>query len=136
MFTHCLGGAAQGGLLFPRLSKPQRDRRIQKWTRTLLKQVGVELKVGAHAPAGPILLVSNHISWVDILALHAVCPCRFVANADVAGIPAWFRPRSPPTRQCQPVALQIVVSRAAQSGPVLTWLALWIPYRMLLTVSA
>jgi 1-acyl-sn-glycerol-3-phosphate acyltransferase len=30
-----------------------------------------------------MLLVSNHISWVDILALHAVCPCRFVAKADV-----------------------------------------------------
>lgn len=30
-----------------------------------------------------MLLVSNHISWVDILALHAVCHCRFVAKADV-----------------------------------------------------
>jgi len=34
-------------------------------------------------PTGPLLLVSNHISWVDILALHAVYPCRFVAKADV-----------------------------------------------------
>jgi len=84
VWTHFLGGVAQGGLLFPRLSKPQRDRRIQKWARKMLERVGVELKiVGAPAPAGPMLLVSNHISWVDILALHAVCPCRFVAKADV-----------------------------------------------------
>jgi 1-acyl-sn-glycerol-3-phosphate acyltransferase len=84
VFTHFLGGVAQGGLLFPRLSKEQRDRRIQKWGRTMLGRLGVELKVvGAPAPAGPLLLVSNHISWVDILALHAVCPCRFVAKADV-----------------------------------------------------
>jgi 1-acyl-sn-glycerol-3-phosphate acyltransferase len=50
----------------------------------MLKRVGVELRiVGAPAPAGPLLLVANHTSWVDILALHAVCPCRFVAKADV-----------------------------------------------------
>jgi 1-acyl-sn-glycerol-3-phosphate acyltransferase len=84
VWTHFLGGVAQGGLLFPRLSKPQRDRRVQRWARTMLKRVGVELRiVGAPAPAGPLLLVANHTSWVDILALHAVCPCRFVAKADV-----------------------------------------------------
>jgi 1-acyl-sn-glycerol-3-phosphate acyltransferase len=82
--THFLGGVAQGGLLFPRLSKPQRDRRVQAFARKMLKRLGVELRiVGAPAQAGPMLLVSNHISWVDILALHAVCPCRFVAKADV-----------------------------------------------------
>jgi 1-acyl-sn-glycerol-3-phosphate acyltransferase len=84
VFPHFLWGVAQGGLLFPRLSKPQRERQIQKWARTMLKRLGVELKVvGAPAPAGPMLLVANHVSWVDILALHAVCPCRFVAKADV-----------------------------------------------------
>lgn len=84
MVPHFLWGVAQGGLLFPHLSKPQRERQIQKWARTMLKRLGVELKVvGAPAPAGPLLLVANHISWVDILALHSVCPCRFVAKADV-----------------------------------------------------
>ena len=84
MFPHFLWGVAQGGLLFRCLSKPQRERQIQKWARTMLKRLGVDLKiVGAPAPTGPMLLVANHISWVDILALHAVCPCRFVAKADV-----------------------------------------------------
>jgi hypothetical protein len=35
--AHVLGGVAQGGLLFPRLSKRQRDRRVQKWAGTMLK---------------------------------------------------------------------------------------------------
>lgn len=88
MFTHFLWGVVQGGLLFPRLPKLQRERRIQEWARTMLKRFGIEVKVvGAPAPAGPLLLVANHISWVDILALHAVCPCRFVAKADVARWP-------------------------------------------------
>ncbi|MEX2223177.1 MAG: lysophospholipid acyltransferase family protein [Candidatus Rokuibacteriota bacterium] len=86
--AHVLGGAVQGGILFPRLSKPERERRIGEWAREMLKRLRVDLKiVGAPAPAGPMLLVSNHISWVDILALHAVCPCRFVAKADVARWP-------------------------------------------------
>jgi len=50
----------------------------------LLKRLDVELKiVGAPPQEGPLLLVSNHISWVDIVALHAACRCRFVAKADV-----------------------------------------------------
>ncbi len=58
--------------------------RFRAWARTLLKRLDVELKiVGAPPRAGPLLLVSNHISWVDILALHAACHCRFVAKADV-----------------------------------------------------
>lgn len=78
----------QGGLIVPRLSKPQLEQRIQQWGRTMLERFGIELKViGTPAPAGPMLLVSNHISWVDILALQAVCPCRFVAKADVARWP-------------------------------------------------
>lgn len=88
VFTLFLWGVVQGGLIVPRLSKPQLEQRIQQWGRTMLERFGIELKViGTPAPAGPMLLVSNHISWVDILALQAVCPCRFVAKADVARWP-------------------------------------------------
>jgi 1-acyl-sn-glycerol-3-phosphate acyltransferase len=79
-----LHGLAQIVLLFPRLSKSQRDVRVQIWARTVLKRLGVELTVsGTPARVGPMLLVSNHISWLDIVALHAVCHCRFVSKADV-----------------------------------------------------
>ena len=84
VFTHVLGGVVQGGLLFRRLSKPQREMQIRQWARTMLKRFRVELRIaGAPAQVGPMLVVANHISWVDILALLAVCPCRFVAKADV-----------------------------------------------------
>jgi 1-acyl-sn-glycerol-3-phosphate acyltransferase len=75
-------------LLFPRLSRQQCDGRVQVWARGMLKRLGIELElVGAPAGNGPMLVVSNHVSWVDILALHAVCHCRFVAKADVARWP-------------------------------------------------
>lgn len=79
-----LHGLAQVVLLFPHLSKQQRDERVQNWARTILKRLGVELTViGTPARAGPMLMVSNHISWLDIVALHASCYCRFVSKADV-----------------------------------------------------
>jgi 1-acyl-sn-glycerol-3-phosphate acyltransferase len=36
-------------------------------------------------PAGkPLLLVANHVSWIDIAAIHAAAPhARFVSKADV-----------------------------------------------------
>lgn len=74
--------------VFPRLSQAQRDGRIQAWARGILDQFGVELEViGSPPRKGPVLLVSNHVSWLDIPALHAVCHCRFVAKADVARWP-------------------------------------------------
>jgi 1-acyl-sn-glycerol-3-phosphate acyltransferase len=84
VWTHLLSGLAQIVLLFPWLSKQQRDIRVQTWARKMLKRLSVELKiVGTPAVTGPMLLVSNHISWLDIVALHAACHCRFVSKADV-----------------------------------------------------
>jgi 1-acyl-sn-glycerol-3-phosphate acyltransferase len=86
--VHLLSGAAQITLLFPRLSRHQCDLRVQAWARGMLNRLGIEMElVGAPPRNGPTLLVSNHVSWVDIMALHAVCHCRFVAKADVAHWP-------------------------------------------------
>jgi 1-acyl-sn-glycerol-3-phosphate acyltransferase len=86
--AHLFHGMAQIVLLFPRLPKSGRDRRVQAWARGMLTKLGIELQlVGAPAQSGPMLVVSNHVSWVDILALHAVCHCRFVSKADVARWP-------------------------------------------------
>lgn len=84
VWMHALRWCAQVVWLFPSLTPSGRNRHIRDWARTLLKQLDVELKiVGAPPQEGPLLLVSNHISWVDIVALHAACRCRFVAKADV-----------------------------------------------------
>ena len=86
--AHVLSGVAQIVVLFPRLSKEQCGRRVQNWARGMLKRLGIELEVvGAAARNESMLLVSNHISWLDIVALHAACYCRFVSKADVARWP-------------------------------------------------
>lgn len=88
MLAHIFRGIAQIALLFPRLSAAEREARVQVWARGMLERLGVELTViGAPPRAGPVLLVSNHVSFLDILVLHAACYCRFVAKADVSRWP-------------------------------------------------
>ena len=54
----------------------------------MLRIVGIELVVNGTPPAaGPVLLVANHISWLDILVIHASRHCRFVSKSDVKGWP-------------------------------------------------
>jgi 1-acyl-sn-glycerol-3-phosphate acyltransferase len=82
-----LGGVAES-FWVPRLSKQARDVRIQLWARRMLKGLRVQVEVvGTPQTTGPTLLVSNHISWLDILVLHATCHCRFIAKANVGRWP-------------------------------------------------
>lgn len=73
---------------FPRLSIVQRNALVQAWARGLLPRVGVKLQVQGTPPAnGPVLLVANHLSWLDIPVLHAARHCRFISKSDVASWP-------------------------------------------------
>jgi 1-acyl-sn-glycerol-3-phosphate acyltransferase len=69
---------------FPQLSAAQRVVEVQRWALRLLVLLGVRLDAQGQAAGSPCLLVANHISWLDILAIHAVCPqARFVAKSDL-----------------------------------------------------
>lgn len=72
--------------LFPRLPQPRRQAEVQAWSAKLLSIFGLKLKVLGNfaTPPQSMLVVSNHVSWLDIAAIHAVVPqARFVAKADV-----------------------------------------------------
>ncbi|MEL6375278.1 MAG: lysophospholipid acyltransferase family protein, partial [Pseudomonadota bacterium] len=50
--------------------------------------LGIHVHVdGNVARDGPVLLISNHISWLDIIVLSAVAPLSFIAKREVAGWP-------------------------------------------------
>ena len=81
---HVLHGMAVVALRFPWLDAAQRQQRIGWWSRGLLRSIGVRLVADGDFRAGANLLVANHVSWLDIAAVHAVCPrARFVSKADV-----------------------------------------------------
>lgn len=57
---------------------------VRVWSRQMLAIMGVTLVVRGTPPAhGPVLLVANHISWLDILVMDAAHPARFVSKADI-----------------------------------------------------
>lgn len=70
--------------VFPRLAQPERNRTVQAWSREMLAIIGITLRIEGRPPeTGPVLLVANHISWLDILVMHAARHCRFVSKAEV-----------------------------------------------------
>ncbi len=68
------------------------DELPRAWARTLLRAAGVEVELENPEridPARPQILVANHASWVDVLALtvHVPGAFRFVAKKELARIP-------------------------------------------------
>jgi 1-acyl-sn-glycerol-3-phosphate acyltransferase len=82
--VHALAGLATIALRFPRMNEIQRDAQVQAWALRMLPLLGIRLELRGQPPVtGPVLLVANHISWLDILVMHAARHCRFVSKADV-----------------------------------------------------
>lgn len=69
---------------FSRLTNEERAEHVQQWAIGMLDVLNVNLKVeGVSVSKGPVLRVCNHISWLDILVIHAAGHCRFVSKAQV-----------------------------------------------------
>src|SRR5690606_11701864 len=71
---HVLAGYVRSWLVWPRLKGAARDNECARWSRQLLHILGIELVVQGQARSGAKLVVSNHVSWLDIVAINAVVP--------------------------------------------------------------
>jgi lyso-ornithine lipid O-acyltransferase len=80
-FTLPLAGA--GVWLFVRLH-PTTARRIQRGIYALYASaLGIEVVHTGHTPPQGALLICNHRSWSDIIAIGSLWPVAFVAKAEV-----------------------------------------------------
>jgi 1-acyl-sn-glycerol-3-phosphate acyltransferase len=69
---------------FELLTAAERHGLIQWWSVKTLRILGIALKSEGQALPTGHLAVANHVSWLDIAAVHAVLPqARFVSKADV-----------------------------------------------------
>ena len=68
---------------------------LRRWVRALLGAFGVRLRVVGPVfqdnPGRGVLVVSNHVSWLDELAIDAVQPIRMVAKRDIRDWPVLGR---------------------------------------------
>jgi len=82
--AHMLSGWWTIRFRFARLSPAERAQCVQQWAERMLNLMGIRLTVHGTPPAhGPVLVVCNHLSWLDILAIHAARHVRFVSKASV-----------------------------------------------------
>jgi 1-acyl-sn-glycerol-3-phosphate acyltransferase len=82
---HLLKGCAISALVFPFIDRATQLRIIKRWSRGVLNILHVRVHVEGTPPTGstPTVLVSNHVSWLDIWLIHSVSPVRFVAKSDI-----------------------------------------------------
>lgn len=94
LLTHLMNGALTVALRFPRASADARRQMNRAWSLKTLRLCGLNLVVhndGARLDAGA-LVVSNHVSWIDIYVINAWRPTPFVSKAEVRRWPliGWF----------------------------------------------
>jgi 1-acyl-sn-glycerol-3-phosphate acyltransferase len=91
LVLHLLQGLLTCALVFPWAGAPLRERLVRRWSVRLLRicRVAVERgePAGQHMALQHALIVSNHISWLDIFVINSVHPCRFVAKAEIRAWP-------------------------------------------------
>ena len=92
---HIAAGLA-AALAFPLLAPAVRAGLKTLWSRGALFLLGVRRVTQGAAPCPGSLIVANHVSWLDVLAIHAVCPTAFVCKQEIASWPAlgWLLKRA------------------------------------------
>ena len=88
LFAYLMALAATAtGIFSERVRVRGQGRAYQFWSRGLCRIFGVRVTISGASPRPPFLLVSNHLSYLDILTLGTSLPCVFVAKAEIDGWP-------------------------------------------------
>src|SRR6266496_6774029 len=73
--------------VFPPSRLRLREYCCRKWARVAARILGLQLKAINGPPTAPFLLVSNHLSYIDVIVLQSQLHCTFIAKSEVAGWP-------------------------------------------------
>src|SRR5215475_9604354 len=72
---------------FKRFKRRWRSIIVGGWGRSLAAVIGMRIKTIGEAPQAPFFLVSNHLSYVDVIAFAASLECVFISRNDIADWP-------------------------------------------------
>jgi len=89
------------------LTTAERAEWLHQWAGTLLRRLRIPVHVEGLIP-GPGLIVSNHLSYLDILAISTTMPAVFVSKAEVKHWPVFGK-------LCD-IAGTVYVDRTRKSG--------------------
>jgi len=91
VIIHVGRGLSTIAFVFPTLDAHARRTRIRNWSRRLLQLLSIELRMTGTLAHPNVIVVANHVSWLDVFALHAAGPVRFIAKAEIASWPVLGR---------------------------------------------
>jgi 1-acyl-sn-glycerol-3-phosphate acyltransferase len=77
-------------MIFPWLSDKNRVRVERQWNRQLMGILNIHFRIYGEVPdllVKNVMLVANHVSWLDIYLLNAIRPVRFVSKIEVRSWP-------------------------------------------------
>ncbi|MDX1590851.1 MAG: lysophospholipid acyltransferase family protein, partial [Balneolaceae bacterium] len=66
---------------------PWRNRLLKHWSRGVCKILNIKLSVRGEAPKPPFVIVSNHVSYLDVVPLYGVLDCTFIAKQEIRSWP-------------------------------------------------
>lgn len=71
----------------PRTERAVRTLLFKTWGRGIWKIAGARVRVAGRLPRSPFMLVSNHISYFDIMAYAGLLGCVFVSMVEIGRWP-------------------------------------------------
>lgn len=74
-------------LVLRRDPTPWRIKVVRTWARSCATIIGLNIEVEGTPPKSPFFMVSNHLSYVDILPYFMLMDCVFVAKGEVRSWP-------------------------------------------------
>ncbi len=80
---HVFKGMLICAMVFPRIDDAAQRVHVRRWSARMLELLGIGIDARGTPTPGPVLVVANHVSWLDIVAINAMRPVRFVAKADM-----------------------------------------------------
>jgi 1-acyl-sn-glycerol-3-phosphate acyltransferase len=88
MVLHGLAAAFILRFVFPRAALATRRRIIRWWSGRLLRVLRIAPIVEGAPPAGGgVMIVANHVSWLDIFLVSSVHATRFIAKSEIRDWP-------------------------------------------------
>ena len=87
--VHLAQAAVVAGVGYPLMTPARRRLALQRWSAKLLRLLAANLTVYGTPPRDgeAYFLAANHVSWLDIFAINAAVPTRFVAKSEIRGWP-------------------------------------------------
>ncbi len=90
LVIHALAAVFYCGVVYSFISDEAKDRYVRRWSQKLMSIAGVSLKINnPELISSRALIVSNHISWLDIFLIYSHVNGHFIAKSTMKNWPVF-----------------------------------------------